>query len=273
MLRATAVLGTLGLLLGTVLYGSASPRLTLVAASEQEPPAESTRMVIAELFTSEGCSSCPPADDVLSRLVNDQPVTAVTVLALGEHVDYWDRLGWRDPFSSARFSERQSAYDAVVFRSGRIYTPQIVIDGQHEVIGSDEPAVHAAVRQAAKAPKAQVTVTPEAQPDGTLRVSIRIDAPANLGLSGPAAVMVAVTEDRLSTSVRRGENGGRVLKHAAVVRSLASIGQFLLDDRVHATTAPLIMAPEWERDRLRVVAFVQEQSTHRIVGAGWHPVR
>jgi len=100
------------------------------------PVPEHKAIVVAELFTSEGCSSCPPADEILSRLVQQQPVPNVTVLGLIENVDYWNRLGWADPFSSPAFSERQSEYAARVFRSSGVYTPQIIIDGSLEEVGS-----------------------------------------------------------------------------------------------------------------------------------------
>ena len=94
-----------------------------------------TPAVVVELFTSEGCSSCPPADAVLSDLVRNQPLAGVEVIGLSEHVDYWNRLGWADPFANTEFSSRQAAYDERVFRADRLYTPQIVVDGQHEAIG------------------------------------------------------------------------------------------------------------------------------------------
>ena len=93
-------------------------------------------VVIAELFTSEGCSSCPPADNLLRRLLAAQPIDGVEVVALGNHVDYWDRLGWRDSFSSRLFSDRQAAYDSAVFRLKAPYTPQLVVDGATESVAA-----------------------------------------------------------------------------------------------------------------------------------------
>ena len=223
--------------------------------------------VVAELFTSEGCSSCPPADEVLTRLMASQPVAGVEIIALGEHVDYWDRLGWRDPFSSPTFTSRQSQYDDRVFRSHRIYTPQIVVDGQSEEVGSDLDAVRRAIERAAKQPKAAVTVGARADGD-RLSVDVRVDAAADVPLRDTADIMVAITEDRLETHVRRGENSGRVLEHTAVVRSLSTVGALSLGRRTLSITAPLTLSRDWKPERLRVVAFVQETKSRRMVGAG-----
>src|SRR5260221_9151119 len=122
-----------GILLATTAFGDS---VRLGAAPGSAPRS----IVVVELFTSEGCSSCPPADDVLSQLAHRQPVAGVEVLTLSEHVDYWDRLGWRDPFSSAMYSTRQSNYDARVFHRHGVYTPQLVVDGQLERVGSDVSA-------------------------------------------------------------------------------------------------------------------------------------
>jgi len=138
-------LSACGFLLATATLGD-SVRL------EAAPGSAPRSTVVVELFTSEGCSSCPPADDVLSQLAHRQPVAGVKVLALGEHVDYWDRLGWRDPFSSAMYSTRQSNYDAQVFHRHGVYTPQLVVDGQLEYVGSDVSA---------RSTSASVPVAPE----------------------------------------------------------------------------------------------------------------
>src|SRR5258706_2084145 len=133
------------LLVGTTVFGD---RSRLTAAPGTAP----RHVVVVELFTSEGCSSCPPADDVLSQLAHRQPVAGVEVLALGEHVDYWDRLGWRDPFSSAMYSTRQSNYDAQVFHRHGVDTPHLDRDGQLERVGSDVSA---------RSTSASVPVAPE----------------------------------------------------------------------------------------------------------------
>jgi hypothetical protein len=225
-------------------------------------------VVVAELFTSEGCSSCPPADAVLSDLVRNQPVPGVEVIALSEHVDYWDRLGWADPFANTEFSSRQAAYDERVFGAGRIYTPQLVVDGQHEAIGGDADAVRQAILRAAGPPKTAVAVTAVADRPARdrARIDVRVDVPPALA-AGAADVLVAIVEDNLVTEVRRGENGGRTLRHDAVVRVLRAIGALPPGERAWSTTASVPVGRDWRRDQLRAVAFLQVRDTRRIVGA------
>ena len=223
--------------------------------------------VVVELFTSEGCSSCPPADEVLTQFISSQPVPGVIVVGLGEHVDYWDRLGWRDPFSSASLTSRQSLYNANVFRTGNIYTPQMVIDGRLEGIGSDAGAIRKAVLEAAKTPKAALLVSGRRDGDD-VRVDVHVDAAPSVVRKEPADVTVAITEDRLVTEVRRGENRGRTLRHTAVVRSVMTVGELTPGDRTFTTSVSSALARDWKSENLRVVAFVQERQSRRIVGVG-----
>lgn len=226
-------------------------------------------VVIAELFTSEGCSSCPPADDLLRRLVATQPVKGVEVIALSNHVDYWDDLGWRDPFSSPLLSARQSAYDAAVFRSDRIYTPQLVVDGTFEVVGSDNNAVHRAILQAAARPKAAVSVKTTPNGDGGSRVEVQVNVPPGARPHQAAEIVIAVTEDGLTTRVKRGENGGRTLSHSAVTRSLTVAGQMEAGANTASASADVAIDSTWTSRNLRIVALVQEKDSRRILGGGY----
>ena len=252
---------------GVLLVGTSAPGRGVRPGAA---PASAPRtIVIAELFTSEGCSSCPPADDVLSQLAHRQPVPGVEVLALGEHVDYWDRLGWRDPFSSPEFSARQSNYDARVFHANRVYTPQLVVDGQLERLGSDARGVERAIEQAAKTPKAAVGVAAARSVDGRdLHVELHIDAPTGLAIGDTVDALVAVTEDNLSTKVRRGENSGRTLTHSAVVRSLTTVGTLSSGEATWSKNASVPWDHGWKSADVRVIGFLQERQSRRIVGAG-----
>ena len=240
----------------------------LLVSQDGEQVSATHSVVLAELFTSEGCSSCPPADDVLSQLVEQQPISNVEVLGLGEHVDYWDRLGWRDPFSSAAFSNRQSNYDNRVFHSGRVYTPQLVVDGAFEAIGSDGAAVRSAILRAAQASKASVALAVEVDGSSAARVNLTVHVPTELARHEAADVLLAVAEDHLVTNVQRGENRGRTLKHSAVARALLVVGALAPQDRMFSATVPVPLDSEWQQSALRMIGFVQERSSRRIIGAG-----
>ena len=223
-------------------------------------------VVVAELFTSEGCSSCPPADALLQQITSSSPVDGVEVLGLEEHVDYWDRLGWRDPFSHATFSNRQAEYAVRAFRFGQIYTPQLVVDGAFEAVGSDRNKVRAAIAAAASGPSASVSVAASTVGDRA-HVEVAVDVPRHVERQSTANILVAIAEDGLATNVERGENRNRTLPHSAVVRSLSAIGSLPLDESGRSVRVDLPLAPEWRTDRLRVVGFVQERGSLRILGA------
>lgn len=209
-------------------------------------PAASDVPVIVELFTSEGCSSCPPADAVLARLEEKQPVPGALVIPLAHHVDYWDSLGWPDPFASSAATKRQHSYRGN-------YTPQAIIDGSAEMVGSRSSAIETAVAEAAKRPHVKVVITPGAQP-GEFAVS----APA----VPDSEIVVALVQARARIAVPRGENGGRTLDHTAIVRELKTGPRATF-------TLPKGLAP----NDARIVAFVQEQKSRRILGAAQAPFR
>lgn len=229
--------------------------------------------VVIELFTSEGCSSCPPADQVLSRLESPRYGNAgkskqvvmvppgVQVITLGEHVDYWDQLGWKDKFSSPLFSARQQDYGKA-FHLESVYTPEIVVNGQKEVLGSDSRAVQEAIGKAAKEPQAQVAITMTSAQ--TISFSVSKLPPG----SHEAEILLGVTEGGLVTSVFGGENSGRQLRHSAVVRSLTSLGR--LDPRrpgEYSAVAQLNLRQDWNRANVTLVLFIQDRVTRHILGA------
>jgi hypothetical protein len=223
--------------------------------------------VIVELFTSEGCSSCPPADALLVRLEKEQPVPGAEILALEEHVDYWNDLGWADPFSSRGFTERQQRYSESL-GSGGAYTPQMVVDGQYEFVGSRSDEARETIATAATRVRAQVTIA-RTVGDSEGRADWVVDVHSLAPASGDTPeVWLAVTETRLHSNVERGENAGRDLGHAAVVRQLIKLG--VADGRseeAFSGTTRINFRPDWEKENLRVVAFVQEKNSRHILGA------
>lgn len=219
--------------------------------------------VLVELFTSEGCSSCPPADRTLAKLEKSQPVTGAEIVPLSLHVDYWNRLGWADPFSSAAFSARQSDYSRA-WGVERVYTPQMVVDGRAELVGSDEEGARRAVEEASRGPKAVIELTWGATTgDIPLRITVRNLPRATRG--DTAEVLLALTEDGLTRDVPRGENAGRRLAHTAVVRDLTAVGTIRPDSMFEVERAVRLKA-DWKRDALHAVVFVQERRSRKILG-------
>ena len=231
--------------------------------------------MVVELFTSQGCSSCPPADAVLRTLERNQPVAGVVVVPLSEHVDYWNRLGWRDPFSSPRFSARQRNY-ADTLDIPSLFTPMLVVDGRFVVIGSESGKVRRAIAAAAAAPKTPVAV----QVAGRAASRV-VEVTATVGPAAPAhveretGVWLAVTETGLATDVMGGENLFRRLRHTGVVRHLERLETGTLPDaRAPAwrITTRLRIQQDWKRPNLRAVVFLQDPGTAAITGAATAPL-
>ena len=218
--------------------------------------------VLLELFTSEGCSSCPPADHLLATLDEKQPVPGALLVVLSEHVDYWNRLGWKDPFSSAQFSERQQVYTSRYGLDG-VYTPQLVVDGRYGFVGSDSHATANAIQKAIREPKVPITITNAVRKGNELNASIEL--PPDPSLKGVKAILyVALADSRQESHVARGENGGRTLAHVAVTRVLKEVGVIDLDaPSAKAVELPLIAGSE---GGLRLVAFLQDARSGHVLG-------
>ncbi len=247
-MRKSHVLLAATFILGAVKLGSA-------ADTPQRAP------VLLELFTSEGCSSCPPADKLLQKLDRAQPVDGADLIVLSEHVDYWNHLGWTDPYSSAEFSKRQQNYASLL--DSDVYTPQLVIDGRKQVVGSDRAAVDRAIEDSLRSPKIPVVVNAKREANG-LEVHIEVSPiPGNK----PASVYLVLAADQARSHVMRGENAGRELEHVAVVQSLVKIADISngsgLQKDIRSALPPLAQA-----GNLRVDVFVQDAASKRILGVG-----
>ena len=221
--------------------------------------------VVIELFTSEGCSSCPPADALLQKLDQSQPVSGAELIVMSEHVDYWNDIGWTDPYSAHEYTTRQGAY-ADHFGLNTVYTPQMVVDGSFELVGSDERRVLKAIREAAMLKKAPVCVSLGASDDKTANIHVEAGPLASpTGGAQSANVFLGIADDSDESQVSRGENAGRSLRHVAVLRDLTRIGTVNASDPF-SRDLRLNLNSKSAR-KLRVVVIIQEPKVGKILGA------
>ena len=215
--------------------------------------------ILVELFTSEGCSDCPPADAFLKALDAAQPIPGAQLIVLEEHVDYWDDQGWRDPFSSHAFTLRQSEYVERLHVKNGPYTPQMVVDGSEAFVGSDRPQAGRAFAKEIPVPKISVQISAIHIEDGKILAHLEIGA-APL----KAEVFIAVALDHAESQVLKGENGGRQLQHVAVVERLDSVGKIQKGETFSKDVAIKMDHPE---KQYRVIAFVQQADAGKVLGA------
>ncbi|MGH9498752.1 MAG: DUF1223 domain-containing protein [Terriglobales bacterium] len=216
--------------------------------------------VLVELFTSEGCSSCPPADAFLQNL-DGQPVAGAEMIVLSEHVDYWNYIGWNDPYSARFFSDRQSAY-AKRFDLDGAYTPQMVVDGSTEFVGSDAGLARRAFEGALAAQKTPMRLSGiSLGPGNLLKAHVETDA-----VPSDTEVLLAVALNHAESRVLHGENGGRTLNHTAVVRAMVKIGN-AVQGQPFSRDAEVKLEPGLAAGNLRVIAFLQEAHQGKVLGA------
>ena len=225
--------------------------------------------VVVELFTSEACASCPPAEELLAGLERTQPVPGVRIIALEEHVDYWNQLGWTDPFSAPQFHARQNEY-ALAAHVENIYTPQMIVNGQVGFEGGDAHRAYEEIGRVAQPPITSVDLStaPNARDGELIDLTVRISNSKNAKLH-EANLYLAVTESELRARVAGGENAGRMLRHSEVVRSFNAIGRIDPQGAGGGQVVSTLRLPSaWRRQYLHAVVFVQEKQTLRITGAG-----
>jgi hypothetical protein len=268
-------------LVALALAASAAPFLVAKAA----PPADPTATpVLLELFTSESCNKCPPADSVLTLLVETQPVEGAHIVAIAPHVTWSPSRvpEWKDPFATPALEARHDGYAASLGRRDT-YTPQVIVDGVSELPGQNYRRVTRAIARAAEQPKAlavSIEVVPAAAESLAFRISVRPQgAPPAAGAAATppagAEILLVLTEDGIMNHVTAGENAGRTLRHDRVVRSLVTAGRIEGDGAAATrTVSATVAAPAaWKRDRLTAVAFVQETASRRVLGVAERALR
>lgn len=248
--------------------GASAHRLAIRTTGAQSASAIAERSpVVIELFTSEGCSTCPPADRFLSELEAKQPIPGVEIIALEEHVDYWNHDGWEDPFSGQEWTLRQQEYVAK-FKGEAPYTPQMILNGEKVVALKSGAEVQREILQAAKEERAKVSITAAGlEKSDAPKFEVNIGNLSVGSAQEKADVWIAVTEDGLRSDVRAGENNGKTLEHAAVVRSLQKIGSTAKGSASYTANTQVKLKSNWKKENLRVVVFVQDRKSWRILGA------
>jgi hypothetical protein len=234
-----------------------------VEKPEKSVSRDSNIKVLVELFTSEGCSSCPPADINLIKLEEGQPIKGVEIITLAFHVDYWDYLGWKDKFSSAEFSRRQNTY-STNFDLPSNYTPQMVVDGKYEFVGSRWTEALSGIKKAANDNKGEISIDLKKN-ETTAKINVKA---AKISSDADSEILLAIAEDDLETMVKSGENGGKKLKHSAVVRNLIKLGEIKSREDSFKIEKDIPLNSDWKSKHLSFVVFVQNKSSKQVLAVG-----
>jgi hypothetical protein len=231
--------------------------------SAQTPPSSP---VLIELFTSEGCSSCPPADALLQQLDQSPTIPGAQLIVLSEHVDYWDHDGWKDPHSSHSLTDRQNVYaDHLGLKS--VYTPQMVVDGTTEFLGSNGPSAKQAIEKARDLEKTTVRISGVSRENpGTLQAHVETDPLPESSRARKADVYLVLALNHAESQVAGGENKGRRISHVAVVQSLTKVGT-VEKSKNFAQDVRVKIDPRVDHPNLRLIAFVQEPGQGKVLGA------
>jgi hypothetical protein len=237
-----------------------------LSAQPAQPVSADARVpVLVELFTSEGCSDCPPADRLLEELDAKQPVPGAQAIVLSEHVTYWNHDGWTDPFSLTDIDVRQKDYQDH-FRIDSVYTPQMVIDGAAQMVGNNAAEVTRAVATAAQTPKKPLAVVDAHWDGGTAMFTVR-------GASDSGARLVAVlAEDATQSQVARGENAGHTLHHVAVLRSMKEFGSSVSDGKQLRLSGGSLSHRKEGSAPARLIVFLVDRKTGHVTGVAEQPI-
>jgi hypothetical protein len=244
-------------LTGLGLIGLATEAFTTLKNNNiRRPEGAGKGFAVVELFTSEGCSSCPPADALVARVQKESAEKSVYILAF--HVDYWNRLGWKDVFSSHEYSNRQYQYSRWM-NSSQVYTPQVIVNGHTEFVGSDEKSLRNAIKAGLESPaKTEISLS-NIKIEGD-KASLQYHATGDINSS---ALLIALIEKNATTKVQSGENGGRTLAHVQIVTQLKNIA---LKSNANGTET-IVLPHSFDPQKFELIGFVQNTSNGEITGA------
>jgi len=220
--------------------------------------------VLVELFTSEGCSDCPPADDLLAKLDTQQFEPGAHAIVLSEHVTYWNHQGWDDPFALLQVDSRQDEYrDRFNLKSS--YTPQMVVDGAEQFVGNSPRALDSAMAKAVAAPKRPLEISDAAWDKSGVHFAVKTSA------TGGEHLFAAIAQDVSRSDVKGGENSGRTLHHVAVMRSMKEIKSNFADGRALSIPASGVNKGA-DAGAVRLVVFLADAKSGHVVGAAEKPL-
>jgi len=249
-------------LTGAIALASGAP---LAAGRLGTADATTTSSVLVELFTSEGCSSCPPADALVERMDALQPVPGVQLIVLSEHVDYWNHDGWKDPYSSSSITDRQSSYvHALGLKTA--YTPQILVDGDVELRANDAQQVSEALQKAATSPKVPIRITSATVDANPTAVRGHIEADGG-SMKRNADIYAVIALDHAESQVSSGENKGRHLTHVAVVLEITKVGKLEKGKTLSRDFQVKYKPPQTNSTPIRIVALIQEPGSGKVLGS------
>ena len=249
-------------LTGAIILGSGAP---LAAERFGTADGTPTSPVLVELFTSEGWSSCPPADALVERMDSLQPVPGVQLIVLSEHVDYWNHDGWKDPYSSSSLTDRQSSYvHALGLKTA--YTPQILVDGDMELRANDAQQISEALQKAGTNPKVPIRITSATVDANPTAVRGHVEADGS-SMKHNADIYAVIALDHAESQVSSGENRGRHLTHVAVVLEIAKVGKLEKGKPISRDFQVKYKLPQTNSTPIRVVAVIQEPGSGKVLGA------
>jgi len=245
-----------------------SPSKVQAQTKPAHPAAERPSAVLVELFTSEGCSDCPPADQLLSQVNGRKSADGQLIVGISEHVSYWNHLGWRDPFSSDLYTGRQNDYGSH-FALDSVYTPQMVVNGREQFVGSNGRALQTALKTELERKQISLRIdAAEIRDNSVIFTYTALDLPAK----GSLQLVAVLADDMDQSSVLRGENSGRKLTHVAVARALVPLGSL---HEVEQRSVTLPLPPSFLSDKAtghHLVLFAQQGSAGAVAGIDTKPI-